>query len=114
MEKGGRPTMKLSVFHPFPQSLEITKCGDFTHSHRTTTTMHYEYNLALQKRRRFSFAPTEANYKCCIIRIEFNFVAARDLHSSQCKWWERLVGAVEGFQIRRGGEIVTRQTNCLP
>jgi hypothetical protein len=38
----------------FPQSLEITKCGDFTHSHRTTTTTHYDDNLALQKRRRFS------------------------------------------------------------
>ena len=51
---------------------------------------------------------SEANYKGCIIRIEFNLVAARDLHSSQCKWWERLIGVVESFRIRRGGEIVTR------
>jgi hypothetical protein len=51
-------TIELSALPPFPQSLEITKCGDFTHSHRTTTTTHYDDNLALQKRRRFSFAPT--------------------------------------------------------
>ena len=24
--------------HPFPQPLEITRVGDFTHSHRTTAT----------------------------------------------------------------------------
>ena len=28
----------MKPFPLFPQSLEITKCGDFTHSHRTTTT----------------------------------------------------------------------------
>jgi hypothetical protein len=37
--------MKLSVSHPSHSPLEITKCGDFTHSHRTTTT-HYDDNLA--------------------------------------------------------------------
>jgi hypothetical protein len=35
-------------------AVEMTKCDDFTHSHRTTTTTHYDDNLALQKRRRFS------------------------------------------------------------
>jgi hypothetical protein len=53
--------MKLSVSH-FPQSLEITKCGDFTHFHRTTTTTHYDDNLALQKRRRFR----ESLHRFCI------------------------------------------------
>src|SRR5260370_21678011 len=38
MESMEDRTMKLSGLPPFPQSLEITKCGDFTHSHRTTTT----------------------------------------------------------------------------
>jgi len=37
MESMEDRTMKLSGLPPFPQSLEITKCGDFTHSHRTTT-----------------------------------------------------------------------------
>jgi hypothetical protein len=38
MESMEDRTMKLSGLPPFPQSLEITKCGDFTHFHRTTTT----------------------------------------------------------------------------
>jgi hypothetical protein len=38
MEKVEDQTMNLSGLPPFPQPLEITKCGDFTHSHRTTTT----------------------------------------------------------------------------
>jgi hypothetical protein len=38
MESMEDRTMKLSGLPPFPQSLEITKCRDFTHSHRTTTT----------------------------------------------------------------------------
>ena len=50
--------LDIPFYRTFPQSLEITKCGDFTHSHRTTTNTHYDDNLALQKRRRFSFAPT--------------------------------------------------------
>jgi hypothetical protein len=37
MERVEDQTMNLSGLPPFPQSLEITKCGDFTHSHRTTT-----------------------------------------------------------------------------
>src|SRR5258705_13813590 len=59
--------MKLSVSHPSHSPWKSPKSGDFTHSHRTTTTTHYDDNLALQKRRRFSFAPTEdvsAKLKC--------------------------------------------------
>jgi hypothetical protein len=41
MESMEDRTMKLSGLPPFPQSLEITKCGDFTHSHRTTTKRGY-------------------------------------------------------------------------
>jgi hypothetical protein len=47
MESMEDRTMKLSGLPPFPQSLEITKCGDFAHSHRTTTTTHYDDNSAL-------------------------------------------------------------------
>jgi hypothetical protein len=38
MESMEDRTMKLSGLPPFPQPLEIAKSGDFTHSHRTTTT----------------------------------------------------------------------------
>ena len=50
--------MRLSDLPPFPQSLEIANERRLPHSHRTTTTTHYDDNLALQKRRRFSFAAT--------------------------------------------------------
>jgi hypothetical protein len=38
MESMEDRTMKLPGLPPFPQSLEITRSGDFTHSYRTTTT----------------------------------------------------------------------------
>jgi hypothetical protein len=47
MESVEDRTMKLSGLPPFPQSLEITKCGDFTHSHRTATITYYDDNSAL-------------------------------------------------------------------
>jgi hypothetical protein len=47
---------------PFPSLPTVlgnpAKNAGLPHSHRTTTTTYYDDNLALQKRRRFSFAPT--------------------------------------------------------
>ena len=38
-----------TVWSPFPQPLEITKCGDFAHYHRTTTTTDYDDISALHR-----------------------------------------------------------------
>src|SRR5258708_27832429 len=58
MESVEDRTIRLSGLPRFPQPLEITKCGDFTHSHRTTATRGYDDVLALQPTRHFSFAAT--------------------------------------------------------
>src|SRR5271156_4686118 len=61
---------------------------------------------------------SDATYKCCVIRIELNLVTARDLHSSQCKWWERAPwGGREFSNPTRGrdSDPITRcrKTACL-
>ena len=49
--------MKLSVSHP-SHSPWKSPSAVISHIPTATTTTHYDDNLALQKRRRFSFAPT--------------------------------------------------------
>ena len=55
---------------------------------------------------------SKANHKSCIIRIEFNLVAARDLRLSRYERWESLLAAeaVEDLRVRCVGEMVTRQS----
>jgi hypothetical protein len=49
MESVEDRTIRLSGLPLFPQPLEITKCGDFAHYHRTTTTTDYDDISALHR-----------------------------------------------------------------